>query len=115
VVWQIPEPAGPAILLVAALSRPDGSAEAPAGVASLPPAGHPVALATVGMKGGGYMIAQSLPPLYVLLPFASPSPLCSAMHYNFCKIHMTLNTTPAMAAGVTTKLWELEDIVALID
>jgi hypothetical protein len=71
------------------------------------------------MKGDGYMIARSLPPLYVLLPFASPyplcfAPLCFAMHYNFCKIHMTLNTTPAMAAGVT-KLWELEDIVALID
>ncbi len=37
------------------------------------------------------------------------------MYYNFCKIHMTLKTTPAMAAGVTTKLWELEDVVALID
>ena len=37
------------------------------------------------------------------------------MYYNFCKIHMTLKTTPAMAAGVTTKLWELEDLVALID
>jgi hypothetical protein len=37
------------------------------------------------------------------------------MHYNFCKIHTTLRVTPAMAAGVTTKLWELEDIVALID
>jgi hypothetical protein len=37
------------------------------------------------------------------------------MHYNFCKIHQTLKVTPAMAAGVTTKLWELEDLVALID
>lgn len=33
------------------------------------------------------------------------------MHYNFCKIHTTLRLTPAMAAGVTTKLWELEDIL----
>jgi IS1 family transposase len=37
------------------------------------------------------------------------------MHYNFCKIHTTLKVTPAIAAGVTTKLWEIEDIVALID
>jgi IS1 family transposase len=37
------------------------------------------------------------------------------MHYNFCRIHKTLRVTPAMAAGVTTKLWEIEDIVALID
>ena len=37
------------------------------------------------------------------------------MHYNFEKIHTTLRVTPAMAAGVTTKLWELEDIIALID
>jgi IS1 family transposase len=37
------------------------------------------------------------------------------MHYNFVRIHQTLRTTPAMAAGVTTKLWEIADIVALLD
>ena len=37
------------------------------------------------------------------------------MHYNFVRIHMTLRVTPAMAAGVTERLWELEDIVALIE
>ena len=37
------------------------------------------------------------------------------MHYNFCRIHKTLRVTPAMAAGVTSKLWELEDLVGLID
>jgi IS1 family transposase len=37
------------------------------------------------------------------------------MHYNFVRIHQTLRVTPAMAAGVTTKLWELGDIVALLD
>ena len=33
--------------------------------------------------------------------------------YNFIKIHGTLRTTPAMAAGVTNKLWEVSDLVAL--
>ena len=33
--------------------------------------------------------------------------------YNFIKIHRTLRTTPAMAAGVTGKLWEVSDLVAL--
>ena len=37
------------------------------------------------------------------------------MHYNFCRIHQTLRVTPAMQAGVTNKLWEVADIVALID
>ena len=35
--------------------------------------------------------------------------------YNFVRIHKTLRTTPAMAAGVTGRLCEMEDIVALID
>jgi hypothetical protein len=37
------------------------------------------------------------------------------MHYNFVRIHQTLRVTPAMAAGITTKLWEIADIVALLD
>jgi IS1 family transposase len=32
--------------------------------------------------------------------------------YNFIKIHRTLRTTPAMAAGVTNRLWDVEDLVA---
>jgi IS1 family transposase len=36
------------------------------------------------------------------------------MFYNFCKIHKSLRVTPAMAAGVSTTLWEISDIVALI-
>jgi IS1 family transposase len=35
--------------------------------------------------------------------------------YNFCCIHKTLKVTPAMAAGITGKLWDLADIVARID
>lgn len=37
------------------------------------------------------------------------------MYYNFCRIHKTLRVTPAMAAGVTDRLWEVKDIVALIE
>ena len=36
------------------------------------------------------------------------------MHYNFVKIHSTLRTTPAQAAGVTDRLWEIEDLVDLL-
>jgi IS1 family transposase len=32
--------------------------------------------------------------------------------YNFIKIHRTLRTTPAMAADVTDRLWEVSDLVA---
>ena len=37
------------------------------------------------------------------------------MYYNFARIHKTLRTSPAQAAGITDKLWEVEDIVALLD
>jgi IS1 family transposase len=37
------------------------------------------------------------------------------MYYNFCRIHKTLRVTPAMAAGVTDRLWDVKDIVALIE
>ena len=36
------------------------------------------------------------------------------MHYNFVKIHQTLRTTPAMAASVTGRLWEIDDLVSLL-
>src|SRR5688572_1114471 len=36
------------------------------------------------------------------------------MHYNFVRVHQTLRITPAMAAGVTGKLWEIADVVALL-
>lgn len=37
------------------------------------------------------------------------------MYYNFCRIHQTLRVTPAMEAGVTDRLWEIEDILSLIN
>jgi IS1 family transposase len=36
------------------------------------------------------------------------------VHYNFCRIHQTLRVTPAMEAGLTCKLWSVEDIVRLL-
>lgn len=36
------------------------------------------------------------------------------MHYNFCRIHQTLRCTPAMAAGVSNKIWSLEDVISLL-
>jgi hypothetical protein len=35
--------------------------------------------------------------------------------YNFIKIHRTLRVTTAMAAGVTDRLWEVSDLVALLE
>ncbi len=35
------------------------------------------------------------------------------MYYNFVRIHQKLRVTPAMAAGVSNRLWEVSDIVAL--
>ena len=37
------------------------------------------------------------------------------MYYNFVRIHKTLRVTPAMAAGVSDRLWEIGDIVALVE
>jgi hypothetical protein len=37
------------------------------------------------------------------------------MYYNFVRIHQTLKVTPAMAAGVTDKLWEMDDLVAMLE
>jgi IS1 family transposase len=37
------------------------------------------------------------------------------MYYNFVRIHQTLKVTPAMAAGVSKKLWEVTDIVEMLE
>src|SRR3954468_20411385 len=37
------------------------------------------------------------------------------MFYNFVRMHSTLRMSPAMAAGVSDRLWDMSDIVALID
>ena len=37
------------------------------------------------------------------------------MYYNFVRIHKTLRVTPAMAAGVADRLWEIADIAQLVE
>ena len=37
------------------------------------------------------------------------------MHYNFVRIHRTLRVTPAMQAGLTNRVWSIEDIIGLLE
>jgi len=37
------------------------------------------------------------------------------LYYNFVRIHKTLKTTPAMAAGATDRLWEVADMVEVLE
>ena len=37
------------------------------------------------------------------------------MYYNYVRIHKTLRVTPAMAAGMTDRLWEIADIAMLVE
>jgi IS1 family transposase len=37
------------------------------------------------------------------------------MHHNFCRVHSSLNTTPAVAAGITGRVWTLADIADMLD
>ena len=37
------------------------------------------------------------------------------IHYNFARPQKALNGTPAMAAGLTDRVWSVDDIIALLD
>ncbi len=37
------------------------------------------------------------------------------LYYNFVRIHKTHKTTPAMVAGVTDRLWEVADMVTVLE
>jgi IS1 family transposase len=37
------------------------------------------------------------------------------MHYNFCRVHKTLRVTPAMEAGLADHIWEIEELVGLLE
>ena len=56
------------------------------------------------------------------MPFQRRSSIISILslslyfvYYNFCRIHKTLRVSPAMEAGLTDRLWDLFDIVDLIE
>jgi IS1 family transposase len=36
-------------------------------------------------------------------------------HFNWCRVHQTLRVTPAMEAGLTDHVWEVEELVAVLD
>jgi hypothetical protein len=46
---------------------------------------------------------------------ASPRYGVFYVFYNFVRSHKTLRCTPAMAAGLTNRLWSMEDVVTLIN
>lgn len=33
------------------------------------------------------------------------------MHYNFCRVHESLKSTPAMALGVADRVWTIESLI----
>ncbi len=37
------------------------------------------------------------------------------MYYNFCRVHQTLRVTPAMQAGLADHVWDLREIVGLLE
>ncbi|MGA9062570.1 MAG: IS1 family transposase [Terracidiphilus sp.] len=37
------------------------------------------------------------------------------MHYNFCRVHKSLGTTPAVKAGLADHVWSLEELAGLLD
>jgi IS1 family transposase len=36
------------------------------------------------------------------------------MHYNYCRIHQSLRITPAMQAGISDHVWDVEELIALV-
>lgn len=37
------------------------------------------------------------------------------VHYNFCRVHQTLKTTPALASGLADHEWSIEELVGVLD
>ena len=36
------------------------------------------------------------------------------VYYNFCRVHSTLRVTPAMEAGLSDRIWTIEEMCALL-
>jgi hypothetical protein len=60
-------------------------------------------------------VKEEISPLACAQVVGRPAVALRFLHYNFCRIHQTLRVTPAMAAGVTDHVWEIADIVALLN
>jgi hypothetical protein len=39
----------------------------------------------------------------------------SFCYHNFVRVHQTLGTTPAVAAGIVSRKWKIEDIVDFVE
>jgi len=37
------------------------------------------------------------------------------IHYNFCRVHQTLKTTPAIAAGIASHVWSVHDMLTMTE
>jgi len=37
------------------------------------------------------------------------------MYYNYCRVHQTLRVTPAMEAGIADHVWDIENMVTLLE
>ncbi len=37
------------------------------------------------------------------------------MYYNFCRVHQTLRVTPAMEAGISNHIWNIDELVGLLN
>ena len=35
-------------------------------------------------------------------------------YYNFCRVHLTLRTTPSVAAGIADHVWSVEELIGLL-
>ena len=60
---------------------------------------------------------EATKPVTLLLvagPFHMAAVALNYFAYNFCKIHTSLRMTPAMAAGVVTRLMDISDLVKLL-
>jgi hypothetical protein len=42
------------------------------------------------------------------------TPRCD-LYYNFVRVHKSLRTTPALAAGITKRLWEIGDVIDVLE
>jgi hypothetical protein len=61
--------------------------------------------------GAAFWMERALPRR---VPLAIAAIAIHLVYYNFVRIHQTLRVTPAMAAGVTDRLWSIQDLVSLL-